>query len=275
VPFEKTTRGLLVGVALLSLTSGTAVADVVIYDSIPSPLPPNVVSLGYQATSTSEFGDYIRFAGSARTLNTVTVGLSSWALKSNNLSFGGSTSFDHALTLNLYTVDTAGGTPAIGSLITSATMTATIPFREEADSTCPGGTAYRASDGNCYNGLFFTVDFDIFNVVVPDEIIFGLEFNTQSYGDDPTGVNGPYNSLNFGLASAAPTVGTDVEPDALFWDTSHAPFLTTGVAGEFSRDTGWSPNTPTVRFSAVPEPGSLALICAGFVSVGLLRRRRR
>ena len=50
-------------VALLLAGSGAAqAAGGTIYDSIPAPLPPNVASLGFEATSTSEFGDRIAFA---------------------------------------------------------------------------------------------------------------------------------------------------------------------------------------------------------------------
>ena len=50
----------LVAAALTtSLAAGSAIAAGVVYDAIPSPLPPNVASLGYEATSTSEFGDYV------------------------------------------------------------------------------------------------------------------------------------------------------------------------------------------------------------------------
>jgi hypothetical protein len=55
---------------------------VAIYDSIPAPLPPNVPSVGYQATQTAEFGDLIQFGGNGRTLTQVTLVMSDWALAS-------------------------------------------------------------------------------------------------------------------------------------------------------------------------------------------------
>ena len=48
------------------------VTPVVVYDNTISPLPGNVSSLGYQATSTSEFGDHIKLAGTLRTAGRVT-----------------------------------------------------------------------------------------------------------------------------------------------------------------------------------------------------------
>ncbi|MBK9134291.1 MAG: hypothetical protein IPM15_08090 [Betaproteobacteria bacterium] len=94
-----------------------------------------------------------------------------------------------------------------------------MPWRPEADPSCPnGGTAWRAADGNCYNGFAFDVAFDFSGqgLLLPDEIVFGLAFNTQSYGSQPLGASGPYNSLNFGLSSAA-TAGTDINTDGVFW----------------------------------------------------------
>ena len=64
--------------ALVFAAAMSASADV-IYDTIPTPLPGNIVSLGYQARSTSESGDHIAFSGTARKLTTVTATMSSWA----------------------------------------------------------------------------------------------------------------------------------------------------------------------------------------------------
>ncbi|HEY4572680.1 MAG TPA: hypothetical protein VIJ26_01910, partial [Thermoanaerobaculia bacterium] len=129
-------------ILLLIAGSPLALDASTIYNSIPNPLPPNVPSLGYQATQTSEFGDLIQLGGTDRVLKTVTLVMSDWALASDWPSFPGSggPTWSHPLTLNLYTVDNSGPNPAPGTLIATRTQTFAIPWRPPADPTCPGGT---------------------------------------------------------------------------------------------------------------------------------------
>ena len=226
-----------------------------IYDSIPGPLPFNVPSLGYQATSTTEFGDHVTFAGTERYVTTATVTMSTWALHSTYPAMNPA-GWSHPITLNLYAVDHSGPDPAVGALLHSVTQTFAIPWRPEADPTCPGGTAWRASDGACYNGYAFDITFHV-NFTVPGEVIFGVVYNTANYGPAPIHAPGPYESLNVGLwdydVNGSPVpAGTDNETDALFWNTSHVPFYTAPCpGGTLCRDTVWYPYTPAVRFEAV------------------------
>jgi hypothetical protein len=259
---------------LLAACFPLAMSAATIYSSIPSPLPPNVVSLGYQATQTSEFGDLIQLAGTGRVLTHVTLAMSDWALASDWPSFPGSTgpAWSHPLTLNLYTVDNSGANPAPGTLIATRTQTFAIPWRPPADPTCPGGTGWRASDGNCYSGLAFTVTFDFTGTVVPSQIIYGVAFNTQTWGYSPIGTPGPYVSLNFGLSTQPPTVGSNPFPDTAYWNTQTAANYADGGAGGlgvFRRDTGWTPFSGAISFEAqdaveVPTLSPLGLLLLAF-----------
>ena len=245
--------GTAIAPSLASMSVGAS-AGAAVYNNIPNPIPPNVVSLGYQATQTAEFGDYVALAGTARRARSATVLMSSWALHSIYPTMPAA-GYMHDITLNIYDVNHTGSTPALGNLITSVTKSFLIPWRPEADPTCPGGTAWRAGDNLCYNGFAFTIEYDLWapELTLPNELIFGVAFNTNTWGAHPIGVPGPYESLNVGLAVVPPSVGTDVEPDALFWNTSTAGNYAdggTGGVGIFRRDTGWTPYSPAFSISA-------------------------
>lgn len=215
--------------------AGGATADT-IYNNIPPTLAGNYPSLGYQATSTKEFGDRVMFGGTNRQLTSVTVTMSSWA-KSED--FGNAVSFTHPLTMNIYAEGT-GGLP--GALLGTVTQTFTIPFR-------PTGWGF--------NGIAANVTFDCtaLNLTLPDAIVYGLAYNTQSYGTAPIGTAGPYNSLNFALntdVGGGITVGSNFDLDDTFWNTSHAPFYADGGVGGVGilrRDTDWTGYTPMARFN--------------------------
>lgn len=266
---------------LMSFVPAAGAVDV--YDSIPAPLPGNVPSLGYQATQTAEFGDLINFGGGGRSLSQVSIVMSDWALATDFPTFpgAGGPTWSQPLTLNLYNVDNSGANPAPGSLIASRTLTAAIQWRPPADPTCAVKTQFRASDGLCYNGLAFTVTFDFTGVTVPDEIIYGVAFNTQNYGANPIGTPGPYESLNFGLAQVPPTVGSNPFPDTAYWNTLAANYTASCPGGTLCRDTNWTPFSGAIRFDAqalaqVPalSPAGLALLalCLTFLALARLRR---
>ncbi len=247
-------RRLTLILALLAFGASTALAQAgtTVYKNIPSPLPPNYPSLGFQATSTAEFGDYVILAGSDRRAATATVGMSSWSLRSHYPTMPAA-GYSHPITLNIYAVDHSGTEPALGALLGTTTKSFIIPWRPEASAGC--GSAWLAGDGNCYNGFAFTIAFDIrsLGLTLPGEVIFGVAYNTQTHGYAPIGVAGPYNSLNVGLAEVPATVGMDAEPDAVFWNTTFAPFYTdggTGGVGIFRRDTNWAPYSPTFQLTA-------------------------
>jgi hypothetical protein len=242
---------LLVALALPLSTFAIAPTPTTVYDATPASLPPNVASTGFEATSTSEFGDYIHLGGTNRSLNTVTVTMSDWALHADYPTLP-SAGWTHPITLNVYS-NHLGANGAPDTLLASKTAAVPIPWRPAADPTCSGGTAWRASDGNCYNGMAFNAVFDLSSpkVVLPSDIIVGVAYNTADYGAVPIHQPGPYNSLNVGVpTSQTVTVGRDDSADNVFWNTSFAGFYTDkGAAGVgvFRQDTNWSPNG-TVAF---------------------------
>jgi hypothetical protein len=251
-----------VAVTLALTASAGAVTSSVVYNATPSPQPPNVASVGFEATSTSEFGDSVQLAGTDRVLNTVTVTMSDWALYSDYASdaryAGNSATWSHPITVNVYSnrLD-ANGVP--DQLLASATENVAIPWRPPADPTCTGGTAWRAADGSCYNGIAFNATFDLSSagVTLPSNVIVGIAYNTADYGAAPIHQAGPYNSLNVGVPTGqTASVGTDDNANNVFWNTSQAGFYAdggTGGFGIFRQDTNWSPNgTVAIEITATP-----------------------
>jgi hypothetical protein len=239
----------------VSVAAGSALAVGAAYDATPNPLPPNVASVGFEATSTSEFGDYVHLAGINRDLKTVTVTMSDWALHSDYPPYPAA-GWSHPITINVYS-NNLGANGAPDTLLATKTETISIPWRPEADSTCPGGTAWRAGNGNCYNGFAFNATFDLsgLNVTLPNDVIVGVAYNTADYGVSPIGTPGPYNSLNVGTPNGqTASVGTDDNGDNVFWNTSFAGFYADGGAGGvgiFRQDTNWSPNgTAAIKINA-------------------------
>ena len=213
-----------------------ATGATVVYSSVPDPLPDNVASVGFQATSTSEFGDLIRLAPGGRVVETVTVTLSSGTAHSSFPS-APAAGYSHPLTVNIYAVDRTTGTPQTGLRLASVTQTFLIPWRAESGS--PPGVAFNA-----------TFALGTLALSLPDEVIVAIAFNTQHYGVAPLGVAGPYESLNVGVSDLPPEIGEDVEADALFWQTAVAGFYSDGGAAGVNtlrRDTGWAPYRPALR----------------------------
>jgi hypothetical protein len=255
----------LVAAALsVTLVAGSAIAaSNVVYNAVPSPLPPNVASVGYEATSTSEFGDYVHLGGTNRNLNTVTVTMSDWALYVDYASdpryMGNSLTWSHPITVNVYS-DHLGVNGVPDTLLATKTQNVTIPWRPVAETSC--GTAWKAPNGQCYNGYAFNATFDLssLNATLTNNVIVGVAYDTADYGHSPIGMPGPYNSLNVGAPNLQTvSVGSDDNADNVFWNTSFAGFYadggTAGV-GIFRQDTGWTPNgTAAFQITACTPTG--------------------
>lgn len=243
---------LAIGITMSALTTADAAPPaVVVYDSIGSTVPGNVVSQPFQAQQTSQFGDRVVLAAEPRNLTSVTILMSSWGCESGSWNLGDcltttAATFSHPLTLTIYNAPLAG--LGVGTEIISSTQTFDIPFRPSASPGCTGG---RWSDGTtCYNGFATPVKFTFDGtVVLPNDVIWGISFNTSGYGASPLGyattcVAAPegcgYDALNVGLSEAIePVVGTDLDPNGVYWDTDTAGYYcdsgTEGV-GTFRSD---------------------------------------
>ncbi len=265
------TRKLAAGAALfaatLAIAAGPALAAApTVFRNIPTTLPGNVVSVGYQATSTSEFGDLIQLAAGerARANLPVTVVMSSWGCQRGGnatCSTDPGATWNQELTLKLYSVKDVGGTPATDSMLLTKPQTFAIPYRPSFDPNGPcaktGTGWYSAAEDHCYSGFAYPVTFTLpAGADLPDKLIWSIAFNTETHGYAPTGTNGPWNSLNVGAQtfSGQPSVGTDVEPDSAFLNSTWSGAYVDGsVTGTFRDDIGgWVGYAPLACFGYCP-----------------------
>jgi hypothetical protein len=252
----------MVAVAFVSIASGAQAQGVTGFNSIPSNLTANVPSEGFECCSNQEFGDEIVLAvGTPRLAGYVTVLMSDWA-KNADYPAMSAAGFVHPVTLNIYT---DAFTAAMHQPAATVTQSFLMPWRPADDPTC-SDSAWRAADGVCYHGLAFEIRFDLrgLGYNLPDHLIYGVAYNTNTHGYHPLGVTGPYDSLNIGLATVhgvaiPPSVGTDVNPDVVYMNSSFGPFYTDGGAAGinvFRPDTGWSQYPIAVKFSTYGVPAT-------------------
>jgi MYXO-CTERM domain-containing protein len=276
--------------SIMAVTACNAAAFAeVIFNSIPDTLSTNYTSQAYQAQQVSEFGDRISFGGSARQLSSASVTMSMWA-RYEEWNLGGvnygtgayaGDGYTQRFTFNIYNAGT-GSTP--GSLIGSVTQDRYIQYRP---------TVWNLPSGSPASGIAQTISFDLsgLNITLPESIVWGLAFNTQTYGVSPTVVNGPYNQLNvcynqssaWAPANGGVTVGsTDLLTKfinaANDLNGQYGSYYSPSTVGTFSMAetgttlSGKALNAPMVSFSAVPAPGALALLGVAGLAGG--RRRR-
>lgn len=264
----KSPRTLFLTLLLVVFGAGSAVGQV-IYDSTVNPQPGNLPSVGAQAYAFNELGDGITFAGTARNAKTVTVTMSSWGCQTGAwnsadcVTTPGAT-FSIPITLNIY----AAGSPAPGSLIDTRTQTFAIPYRPSSDNAnCTGGRWYQASTAACFNGLANNITFDLssLNIILPNSVVYGIVYDTTSYGPNPIGTSAAcftssagcfYDSLNIALAPVV-TVGTKPFFNTLYQNTIYPGFYCDGGldgTGTFRLDSPtsacWGGYVPAAQFTA-------------------------
>ncbi|MBU1250115.1 cell wall-binding repeat-containing protein [Chryseoglobus sp. 28M-23] len=241
----------------IAVAAPASAAPAVVYDSIPDAPVTGYSSLAFQSTQTSQFGDLVSLDGDNRRVTEVVVNLTSWACESGSWqdddceSAVGAT-FDHPITLNLYEVDRSGADVAAGDLIDTTTKTMSIPYRPSASDDCTDENAGKWQDaaGECSDRISANVVFSDLDVLVGNEVIVAIAYNTRNYGANPLGVGGPYDSLNVSLSPAAPTTGADETTDEMFWATNYG-----GDDGTFKVSSGWSTfNGLVMRITADSVP---------------------
>jgi MYXO-CTERM domain-containing protein len=271
--------------SIMAVTACNAAAFAeVIFNSIPGTLAANYTSQPYQAQQVSEFGDRISFGGSARQLSAASVTMSMWG-RYEDWNVGGQyygtgayagAGYTQSFTFNIYA---AGTGTAPGALLGTVTQDKYIQYRP---------TVWASANGIAQN---ITFDLSGLAITLPESIVWGLAFNTETYGTSPTGANGPYNQLNVCYnqsSSYAPTNGgvTVGSTDLLTkfinaannLNGQYGSYYSPSTVGTFSMAetgttlSGKALNAPMVSFSAVPAPGALALLGVAGLAGG--RRRR-
>lgn len=249
-----------------SAVAAGAASGAVVYDNIPDPAPGNLPSLGYEATSTSEFGGQVELATSKRKVTAVYVDMSSWACEkgaSSTCETKGKAKFSQPITLRMYEV---GPGNAVGSRIFSERQVFKIRYRPSENPACPvteeGNKGWGAE---CFSGVLQRIKFHVPHVAVPQKVIIAIAYNTENYGEAPTGVAGPYNSLNVALDSeydeassewkeyAPPSVGHDPAPADAYLDSTWGGAYCNAEegTGTFRLDPGcWQDFQPTFEVKA-------------------------
>jgi hypothetical protein len=235
------------------------------YNALPDPLPVSLPAQNFEAAFAAEFGNQVELTGTDRILVSVTVGMVTWAYWSKYNATGTPTpSWSHPITLNVYAAN-ADDSP--GSLLGSVTQTFDIPWRAEPDAVnCPGGTRwYSTADTLCHNGVAFSASFDFSaqGLTLPDRVVFGVAFNTQSAGLNPLGAVGPYNDLAVGVATT--TVGVNpVAPQSYLNSSAGSAYADGGAGGTgtFRLDAGSDNPNIAIEFNTeatMTPPGNGAV----------------
>ena len=250
-------------------------ATVTIFDNIPEPGQTNYntsyTSIGFQATQTTELGNLINFAGTARNLNTIKVNMVTYAKsndanwdpwRTNNPSLWNTNGYFHDLTMRVYQMTSSNTI----QLLTSQTKTnVLVPWAQPSGIN---SITLTPNDGQAFS---ISYDFSAENLILPDSVIISIGFDTQGNGDFPTGVVGPYNSLNFGVLSTnAITVGSDANSQDFFWVTGNNPTPFFASASDYP---GYAPMMEVTATEASTVPYDVWIASYGY-TVGAAPARR-
>ncbi|MBK7595518.1 MAG: PEP-CTERM sorting domain-containing protein [Gemmatimonadetes bacterium] len=209
---------------------------------------------------------------SGGTLEVARFGMSSWAKASDWVGFGGNTGAGFTAPITLTIFDGTGGT--LGAQLFTTTSSQYIPYRPEADATCPGGTAWRDQTGACFNGMAFEIAFAPIGWLLPQDIGYVLSYNTQTVGYNPTGTPTPMNSINVGLLAGlgGTTVGSTI--NALYDMTTGGMTVDDGSYGYSTLAEFRIVSPGSGGQDVVPEPATMTLLATGLAGMAAARRRK-
>jgi hypothetical protein len=245
---------LLATMAVMAVAASAASA-MTIYQNFPEPAPGNLPSLGFEATSTSEFGGEVEFGRKKRNVKSVSVEMSSWACQegaNTTCTTHGSTKFQQPITLKIYEVG-AGNEP--GALLDEQTSTFKIHYRPSENPACPiTGEGNKGWGPECFSGFLQKITFKLSpQITVGQTAIIAIAYNTENYGAHPTGVAGPYNSLNVAVSEVAPSIGSDPLPADAYLDSTWGGAYCNEAegVGYFRLDPGcWTGYQPSFQIKA-------------------------
>lgn len=182
----------------------------------------------------AEIGDAVVFAGSARTVTQISFEYFVSPPASPTTEIAG----NETAQLFLYSLNTAG-------------LPQTLLYTSPSFNLVPGTPAG-----------YGTATISGISVDVPDRIAWSVAFNGVE-GQEQAGL----------LFYNPPSVGSSPTFDPGD-GTQHDFFLRHNVSGWTVLDTPSTVDNLNVRFTAVPEPSTIALMVGGLVTMGLIRRRK-
>ena len=227
------------GPATAGQSSSTGGAATTGYNAIPSKVSGNVSSLSFEGDSSrpEEFGDKVALGGKGRSLQSVSVLLSSWGCQTGNYYADGNCQTTPGATFTMemrFKIYDESGTTVLANKL----ATLTVPYRPSASpQQCTGADAgkwYNSKDRTCYNGFphLATVDMAELGVTLPQNVIWTVQYRTTSGARDPLGTTAElcstliagcgYDTVNIGTFTYpnSPYAGTDLNEDEAFFNGS-------------------------------------------------------
>ena len=214
-----------------SVLAAPAAGSNVLYNSL-APYQGNIPSVGGQAYQFGQIGNEITLTRAGK-LATVVVTLSTWGCQTGGWSTADchttpGAKFTEPITLNIYrapatdpfTQPDLPGNGVPGSIIASVTKTFSIPYRPSMNAAkCSGSSPYDGlgawfdlTNQTCFAGLMTNISFSVssLNISVPKTFVYGIAYNTTTYGAHPYGTGTAcfstsqgcgYDLLNVGLSN--------------------------------------------------------------------------